>query len=232
MHCTPSLFFRGVATHLAHPFVLNFYCPEKTENALSRDWLIVCYNTISYILFNLYGNVGLWSHVVARYDGTKGKAYLFINGKNVKHDTKSGNLPWGTEVVIGGLVDDKGKVTSTYTGGMVGIRFEDKSFRDDKDKEITMDFKYCNPAQASMVFMIIIPCTQSSQGHYSQKNAFIYHACIVNAIIAGLPEAAANFNGTNQMLHPVIYNHNHKSTIPVQILWSVLTVKIYSIFWN
>ena len=63
----------------------------------------------------------------------------------VKEVPKVTKLPWGKDVVIGGLTDEQDKVTQAFTGGMIGIRFVEKPLTDD---EISLDSSSCKPRQA------------------------------------------------------------------------------------
>ncbi|KAK3731815.1 hypothetical protein QZH41_007637 [Actinostola sp. cb2023] len=95
---------------------------------------------------------GMWTHVIAKYDGKQGRAYLFINSEKVTKDkdaAKAAKLPWGSDIVIGGLTDEAGKVTFDYTGGMLGIRFVEKPLT---DAEIKSEYDSCKPQDADTKF--------------------------------------------------------------------------------
>lgn len=107
--------------------------------------LTYLYNIGSFCLM-----IGIWTHVIAKYDASQGRSYLFVNGEKsikLKNVKKGAKLPWGDDIVIGGLTDESGKATFPFLGGMLDMRFVEKPYN---DAEIDAAYKHCEPEDAGI----------------------------------------------------------------------------------
>ncbi|XP_048589634.1 uncharacterized protein LOC5511196 [Nematostella vectensis] len=114
---------------------------------------------------------GIWTHLVARYDGKKGQAYIYVNGNKMtaKEVPKTASLVWGPEVLLGGLKEASAKPPTGLTGSMLKIRFVEKPMTKAEIEAIVAE---CTPKNGGIPYLITV-CTSTIMGSSTSSGVFL-----------------------------------------------------------